>query len=427
VASPTEGEMDNQLRAGVLLIDNLLAQQTVATDEDAYVQILESDFAAAQAAGARLFRSRIASGVGAGPSVLSPILTAYTHHIVNAPERAAQAALDRIYAYFEANSKTVKSRGITYGAIPSFGASKGVLVRLSKDENAYDLENEFVETKTLRCIQDENTGAERFREVFELRGGNAGVDSLEADSSGAIRRNFFAKDSSSSLLRNSSFSQFAIAGQFAAGRYPLIVTDTITGWTLDDPTGYELDRNLFARDVVGDPNPTSLAVQTGAVRTVTQAFSVNRLQLAADVPYLTEVWVRPDAALTAGTLTIKWGSVTQAVTLSGLVAGAWNSVIVDRDEDLWAASFNQANAEFEFSFSGHDAEVLIDEVYFGTMEPFDGTWWHLSGSLASKFLLDDQIQVTDAFAGSDSKIQKWLWRAYGRYLPHSGAPTVTDP
>jgi len=426
MASPTETEMDAQLQGAVLLLDNLLAQQTVPTEEDAYNQILISDFATAQSNGARLFRRRVAGAVASGSSVLNPLLTAYTHHIVGTPERTPQPALDRIYEFFVDNAKTVKSRGITYGTIASFGTDKGLLVRLTEDENGYDLENEFVEAKVVTCIQDANTGAERFREVFELRGGSAGVDALDATSSGSVKRNFMAKDSSTSLLANSSFSRYVIAGSFTSSRAVLASGDTVTSWTLNnDAVGFALDQNaaLVARDIVGDTTPTSLVFLTGATRTATQAFSVNRLKLSADQPYLTSLWVYPHASLTAGTMTITWGSKSQAVTLTTLTAGEWNQVIVDRDQDIWPASFNETDAEFSVSITSHDQEVLVDEVRFGTMEPFDGTWWYVGSSDAAQFELDDQVTVTDAFAGSDSKIQKWLWRTYGRYLPHHADAT----
>jgi len=420
MANPTETEMDNQLKAGILLLDNLLDQQTVATEEDAYVQILESDFAASQAQGARLFRSRLAGAISSGAAVLNPILTAYTHHVVAAPERSAQAAIDRIYTYFVANNKSVLSRGITYGSVASFGANKGTLVRLTVDENGYDLEHEFVELKTITCIRDENTNAERFREVFELRGGNKGVDSLDASKSGAVRRDVQAKDSSSSLLRNSSFSLYSIAGVFTAGRATLAANDTVTGWTMNAETNFALDQNtaLVARDIVGDTTPTSIVFESGSAGVLTQAFSVNRLNLSANLPYITELWVYPHASLTAGTLDIKWGLVTEQIDLTSLNAGSWNQVFVTRDKLLWPAQFNEANADFVLTVASHDQEVLIDEVRFGSMEPFDGTWWHIGGSKAAKFLLDDATTVTDTFAALDSKIQKWFWRTYARHLPH---------
>jgi len=427
MANPTETEMDNQLKAGILLLDNLLDQQTVVADEDAYNQIIESDFASSQSSGARRFRATVSTSLLTGQPVITPILTAYTHHIVDLPERSAQRAIDRIYKYFVDNSKTVKSRGITYGAIPSFGAGKGLLYRLTENEDGYDLENEFVETKTFTVLQDENTGAERFREVFEFIGGNAGVDALDSDSSGAVRRNVRAKDSGSSLLSNASFSQFSIGGTFTAGRYVMAALDTVTDWALNAPVGFALDRNEFARDIVGDTNPTSLVALTGGTRILTQAFSVNRLSLNPAFPHLPSIWIRGGSAITAGTVTITWGSKSQAFTLSVADQDTWRELVPDRDLDMWPLAFNEEDAVISITIASHDDEVFLDEQFFGPMEAFDGTWWHPSCAIAAKFLTDDSIAVADTFTVSDSKIQKWLWRLYARMLPHAGSPTVTDP
>ena len=434
MASPTENELNAQWQNAVGLLDHLLATQTVVADEDTYTQSLESDFAASQAQGARLFRQRVAAAISSGGAVQSPVLTAFTHHIVQLPERSAQRALDRIYQYFVDNARTVQARNITYGAIPSFGANKGVLVRLTQDENGFPLENEFVETKTFKCIRDENTGADRHQEVFEAAGAAGGVDSLDTSGSGAVVRNFRARTSNDSLLRNPTFSSFSIQGVFAAGLYTLQAGDTITGWTLDVTTNFQLDQNDYARDVVGDPQPTSLVFLANS--SATQTFQANRLQLSTATPYLFACWVLPSTGTTAGTLTITIGSISQAFDIATLVVNAWNLVVFDRDSDLWPASFNleDASVSIVLTLLAGGTGVKVDEVDFSAMTAFDGTWWKLiSGaagnpSTGTKFLLDDQVQVADVFAATDSKIQQWLWRSFGRYLPSTtGVPTLTDP
>ena len=116
MSSPTEVEVNSQWQNAVALLDNLLTTQTLIADEDTYIQSLESDFASAQAAGARIVRTRVAAAVASGGAVLSPVLTAFSHHVIGTPERSAQAAIDRIYDYFQANNKSVLSRRITTAA-----------------------------------------------------------------------------------------------------------------------------------------------------------------------------------------------------------------------------------------------------------------------------------------------------------------------
>ena len=446
MASPSEAEVNAMWQAAIALLDNHLASQTVVADEDAYVQTLESDFAPAMTNGARLFRSRVAAAVGSGSAVQDGVLLTYAQHVSQTPERSAQRALDRIYQYFIDNARTVQSRDIGYGAIPSFGAGKGALFRLTEDENAFPLENEFVETKTIRCIRDENTGARRHEEVFEFRGDAAGVDTLDANASGAVDQSKRAQSSNDSLLANSSFSRASIAGVFAAGRYDLIAGDSVTSWQLLDPaqavdeTIYALEQagiasgSAFARDVVGDATPTSLVFKADGI--LRQAFSENSLSLSAATPYPSEIWVKAKAGVTAGVLTVRWGTQSVAIAdLSTLTTDVWNRLISPMDQNIWPAIFNTQDAVWEVEVSGlTGGEVAVDEVFFGPMQPFDGTWWHISGGAfdatpaIAKFALDDSIQVADAFNGTDSKIQKWLWRSYGRYLPSTtGVPTLTDP
>jgi len=419
--------MNIQLQNAVAFLDNILTQQTAVVDEDAYNQSIISDFAASQSFGIRFARQRLSASVGAASSVLSPLMTAYAHHIVGTPEREAQRAIDRIYEFFRANAKTVKSRGITYGTPSSFGAGKGLLRRLTEDENGFDLEATFVDTKTVRCIRDENLGASRHEAVFEFRGGAGGVDTLDADSSGAVDQGKQVKTANQSLLRNSNFSSSSRAGAFAAGVYTLVAADTLTGWTLSDNTKFQLDQNSvpFSDGLVGDTTPTSLTFLLPA--TATQAFSVQRIQLNAAFPYLVEFWCKPDAALTVGTLRVTWGSKTQDFDLTTLVAGSWNIVALDMDADLWPASFSAADSVVSFEvLAGADAPVGLDEVFFGQLGAFDGLWYHLSPGL-TKFLLDDVATAADTFAAADSKIQKWFWRAFARHLPHAAVPTLADP
>ena len=71
-------------------------------------------------------------------------------------------------------------------------------------------------------------------------------------------------------------------------------------------------------------------------------------------------------------------------------------------------------------------ELLIDDVLFVPWTPFDGSWYVIVGN-PTKFLLDDKFTWNDS--ATDSVIQRWLWRAYGVYLPHdvTSGITITDP
>jgi hypothetical protein len=147
-------------------------------------------------------------------------------------------------------------------------------------------------------------------------------------------------------------------------------------------------------------------------------------------PYYLEMWVYREGNAT-GTLTVTMGSQTQAFTIGSLSNAAWNRCRLSLDRDLWPSRFNVANAGITIAVTSlATSTILVDEVVLCPFYSFDGTWLTISpasGTGANDFLLDDAFTITDALAGSDSKIQQWLWRAYGRYLPHAGSPTITDP
>ena len=65
------------------------------------------------------------------------------------------------------------------------------------------------------------------------------------------------------------------------------------------------------------------------------------------------------------------------------------------------------------------------------MTPFDGSWYvvrpgetpFLAGNVNNSF--GDTFTWTDT--ATESVIQRFFVRLFGRYLPHSGTPTIPDP
>lgn len=431
MASPTALELENQLRAIVKLLEDYDSgvSTTLVANHDALDQILESDFSNQIQAGSQAFRSRAAAVMSSSlaGSMLAPWLAAYAHHIVGVPERSSARALDRIFEFFVDNSKTVKERNFTYDAAEPFsftGTGTGELYRLVVDEAGGNIENQFTETRTLRCIRDGVTGGIPHEEVFEFRGSQAGLDLADVQGSGIVRRNFGAFSSNQSLLKNPSFSQFSIAGTVAVGSpYTLVSGDTITGWVASDVTDLQLDRDEFYKSVNGDTNPTSLRLLDNA--SLSQDLVAEGIRLNPDIPYLTVLGVKRESSAD-GTLTIDLGSTTKAITVSTLPNGAWTAILLDRGSGLWPANFNETDVSLDVTYTGRTTGTLIlDEVVFRNLVQIDGTWWWLTGG-ETKFLLDDTLAVTDTLP-ADAKINKWLWRTFGRYLPAAAAPTVADP
>ena len=435
MASPSAGELETQLKNAVDFLEDTLTglAASAATKVDTYMESIESDFDKAQTDAAAAFRSRAAGAVSSGASVLEPILRAYAHHIVETPERSIQQVISRIYDYFVDNSKTIKSRGVTFSAPSAAGGNTGTgqLYRLTKDENNYDLEACFFETKTVTCINDAQSGARLHEEVFEVRGKSRGPDSLAIDGSGVLVSDLKAATSNDSELANPTFSEYSITTAPAASSPSTFgAADTLTNWTVSAGaiTSLQLDVDIVARDTVGDSTPTALRFLGNAA--ITQTLDAANVVLNPAKPYYLELWVYREGNAT-GTLTVTIGSKSQAFTIGSLTNAAWNRCKLDLDQDLWPSRFNAANAAVTIALTSlATSTILIDEVVLKEMKLVDGTWIYLSpnsGTGATDFLLDDSFTYATALTGSDSKIQKWLWRSFGRYLPHSGSPTISDP
>lgn len=427
MASPTAAELETQLKNAVAMLNNYLANQTVATNIDTYIQSIESDFAQEQLAGAQIFRAQAAAVAAAARSVLGPILTAYCHHVVGVPERDPIAALDRIYTYFNDTPKQVVSRTFTFGSVSAGGSNtgSGTVRRLTADENSFDLEAAHADTKTIKCVADANTGALRHEEVFEIRGKNADVDLLPFGSgsgSGLAFRGGRVRSLSSrdSVVRNPAWQKRTVATEPAASTpYTLTANDTITDWTATDNTQIDLDIDTTYRGAPGITTPTSL-VLNGNV-TLTQDFNDANIALDPNTPYWYQLaWQRRSSC--DGTLALRVGAQSISVDVSTGTNGVWNLLVPTLGSANWPANIVESDADIDIQLSSNTTgNVVLGPVIVAPMFPFDGLWYAIVGG-ATPFLLDDSFTFADSIA-SDSKIQKWLFLAFGRYLPHVAAAT----
>ena len=425
MASPTEAEMNTQLQNAVALLDHLLAAQTVPADQDTYVQSLNSDFASQQAAGAAFFRSQVSSALGAGDSVLGPVFLAYAKHIADESVNSVQDAITAVYKFFNDNSKSVKERAFVRGAPTGFGGTRPTMVRHTIDENLENLEASFAEVKNFTVVSDLNTGADQYSEVIRVDGGPAG-DRLDATGTGNAIATITAQNAiRDSLLANPSFTRFSSTATPVSGRTDFLSGDSISSWTPTTAiTNFAQTTADFGRAVVGDGSPACIIFKSNDA--LTQAFSVNRLSLNASNAYVLDILIKPAAGVTAGLLTVTVGGASFVIDLSTLTAGSWQTVKSVRG---FPSEFNTASAVVKLALAGlTGGELLVDEVTFESMTPIDGTWFHQSANHVdgTDLLLDDTQSVTDTIA-ADSKIQKWLWRVYGRSLPSAAVPTLADP
>lgn len=381
-----------------------------------------------------LISPQMASGV------MSPVLFEYAKILAESAAggfgssyRTTGDIFSALYEWFVASAQTVESRAITYDTSVTAGGANvgnGALSRLTVDAEGFNIEACHVEKKQFRCRADQNTGAEKNAEVFELSGTAASPDSClravygSGDSTrSALTSKHAGSGAGGSLLTNSSFSTYSAAA-----------TPKFTGWTQTNG-GAQLsqDTTNYYRTY---PNATvdgSLKITGGGGQvTITQTLTDSRIRrVDTNTPYLLRVMLNKTiGTAVGGTVTITIGATTKAVTIAALGAN-WQELIIDFGTGCWPRNFNQAalsvTIDWSSSTSGY---LLVDDVILCPWDLIDGTWWNLRGNAATHtpWLIDDLLTVTDTGgAPATGKLQWWLFVAGLGYLPSSGTPTVTDP
>lgn len=418
MSSPTEAEVQTQWKNLTKIFDTVLAD--LVTDfvarQDTYEQSLEGDFLPEALDGIRSTRTGLDAAMRGYLDCLAPQMRQYAR-IVGAPETdVRQIVARRLYDWFITNSYTIKSRGITFGSVSAGGANigTGTINRLTKDENNLDIEATFMDVKTLKCVSDQTTGSLRHQETFEIRGAAPSRDSLSPLGSGLLSqiRCFSAADS---LLSNPSFSDFG--GTITS-------LTSLTNWTAASSlANFNLDQSNYYRDFPGDTTPAALKFL--ANDNVSQRLSVRGANLDATVPYYIQLAYNRQVGSGDGTLTLALGSQTVSVAL--VAQTGWNVLRLTIGQKNWYKTWAEDNADVVITLGSRTTgSVLVDDVLLVPYVPFDNLWYCPIGG-ATPFLVNDYFTFTDALTGSDSVLQKWLWRALNAYLPHSGAPTISDP
>ena len=427
MASPSRTEIETQWQNAVKVIEDTRADldADLVSNIDSLEQDLEGDYtprglvnwAAQMRSGASALVDGFASRI-----MLEPLIYEYGK-LINSDARAVAGIMPDIYRYMHDNSLTVNSRDITY-ATPSYsGTGNGSLRRLTVDENAYDLENCHVELKTARCMQDQLTGADKHAERFDLFGINAPKDGLDRTNHGSGRRlqGMEAKHAGGgaggSRLLNSSFTVYNASGT---------VTTMYRGWTLSTTTSIGEDTSNTYRGHPGDGD-VQRAIQIGGAVTLTQTLRSIGVRVNPNLPYFGRVMYNRQVGSGAGTLTIRMGAQSNSVVLSAQTG--WNELAIAVDENLWPINWYEDDADFQLEWTHTSGTVLLDDVWFGPWDFFDGTYWLLMGG-STPFKLDGEFTMTDTGgAPATAKIQYYNWLAGVGYMPSAtgGAETWADP
>lgn len=332
---------------------------------------------------------------------------------IAATETDIPTILRRLYQYFVDNTLRVTSRVFTFATPAALtGTGNGVLNRLNKDENNFDIEAQTPDTKYVECIADEHSGGTEHEEIFELRGSAPERDALKVVGSGKLI-NIRAKSARDSFdfIDNPSFSQYS--GTAA-------VPTAITNWTVTTLiSNFLIDTTNYYRDYPGDTTPAS--VRYLANDTLTQNFNVRAASFDPFRPYYLQIAWNRSIGAGDGTITLTFGSKTTTVVLAA--QAGWQILRMPIGQDNWHSRWNQENPTIAVQLSGRTTGyVLIDDVVITPYDNFDGSWYAMVGG-STNFLRKDKTNWTDT--ATESIIQYFLWLFWNAYLPHTTGGSVT--
>jgi hypothetical protein len=383
--------------------------------EDTLIQSLETNFMGEWGAAIAATRSNLVNVLNSFQSGSVAGFLEYGKFIA-ATEADVPTILRRLYQYYIDNTLSVKSRTFSFATPPSVtGTGTGVINRLNKDENNYDIEAQTPDTKYLECVNDEHSGADEHEEVFEIRGSAPEPDPLKVVGSGKLAqiRAYSARDSFQ-YIDNPSFSQYSGT---------TTVPTAITNWTVGTSIGnFQIDTTNYYRDFVGDTTPASVRFSTND--SLTQNFNVRSAQFDAFRPIYLQCAFNRQVGSGDGTLTLTLGSKTTSVVLAAQTG--WNILRMTIGQDNWHSRWNQENPGVAITLASRTTGyTLVDDVVIAPYDNFDGSWYKIVGS-ATPFLRKDKANWTDS-ATEGAIIQRFLWMFWNTYLPTSGSPTWSEP
>lgn len=432
MANPTEAVIILQLQAAVDLLEesskygrsnskNVLGM--LNTLETAYAgDWLDEAEGAAQA-----IRSALAGVVSrqVAAAILRPFIKQYLKSVVGRTDlQSDDEMFDELYRYYVENGKRVQSRAFTFGTPSAAGANVGTtqIIRLTKDQYNYDIEAAHIESKRALCVLDHNTGTEKGNEVWQLAGQARPKDDLEFSGSGD-EGTLVGATADDSYLNNASWSGFG--GTAAA-------PTSIDSWTSsagDSSSIYTFDSTNYFRAAPSE-GTTPYAIKLLASTILSQKLTVRGTDLDPNVPMLLAVAWNKTVYSATGTFNIRLGQTTTTINIGAAAAG-WNITLVPvaAGQSCWYRLFQQDDLGIQLDFARSGGSLLVDDTLLLPGTAFDGHWYWQIPSSATYVAprINDKFTITDIAA--DSKVQKWFYRGFRRYLPHSLGSSITlaDP
>lgn len=434
MATPTEAECITMLKNGVDLMEETrkfceVNAKNLVGMIDTFDQAIESDFASQMRGGSGGMRDQLNAALKVGEAMIEGALRTWGA-ILASPDQVTSVAdinqvLDKIYDRLMTSGDRIASRVFTYNA-PAAGGSNvgnGTVHQLTVDERNFALEAVHPDTRVAKCIADQNYGPNggagtlRHKEIFEFAG-QAAKDLVSLGGSGDKNvRQIAGVTAADSLLNNASFDLYS--GDAAT---PTELTD----WTFSTGTiaDVQLDTTNFFRGHGTDGSETRVSLRLETNLEIRQALKVRGTKLA-NVPHFLRLAYNRELGGADGTLLIAMGAVTTSVVL-GAQTG-WNKLFIPMTTSLWPRTFGEDELDIRIALTGGTVfNLRVDDLIFVPMTLFDGIWYVVDGG-ATPFMRNDVF--TWAYTATEAKIQRWLWRIFGRHLPHAtgGLITIADP
>ncbi len=428
MAAPTFAEVWNQIKAVVKIYDDLKTNgSSYLTNLDAYQQSLEGDHAVDAANLEESTRSALSGLLRRGGDVVRQHMIDMGK-VISSSQTTPEELMDPIdgdlFQYFINNAQSLNSRNITHGS-PSAAAGNvgnGLIYRLATDRNSQEIETVSLTSKKAECVQDSNSGTRATEETFLFTHEVGQKDGLDA-SAFSPATTIVASGPENSLLQNASFEE--IDGTTGARGL-----SSIPSWTID--TGVIAD---FEYDSTNFYSSSPSELESGNSYALKIKNNVKISQKIRDIgqnidptkPYMLLLHYNRSVGASDGTLTIRMGTASASVTLT--TQSGWQVLVLALDQNLWYSNFKENDLNIEVELSGWTTgTLLIDWVIFDEMKEFDRTWYLIKPG-ATNFQKGDSFTWSDTLSATEGKIQYWLSRWFGRYLPHNnaGTETITDP
>lgn len=430
MASPTRAEVEAQWVNAATVLDGIEAFGSRNTPNllgliDTLTQSYEGDYTNEATAAIQAIRSAIAGTVSQGTAraVQRPFLRSYLYHVVgyrNVNQATDQELLSEMSEYMWDNGLRVQSRVATFGSPTAVSVNGDVQVfRLTKDRYNFDIESFWADKKRLLCLIDHNTGSDKGNETWSIEGQGPAKDELKRSGSG-LTATLTGQTVDDSLLSNAGFQS---ADSYTS---PTSITDWDSTATVNS-TNYGFDSSNTFRKGPSD-GATTYSLNVKATTTLSQTLSDIGVSLSSGIPYLyAVVWNRVPGAGN-GTLNINMGNVSSGDVTVAAQTG-WNVTVCPpaRDWAHWYETFKEDNVTVDIRWTKSSGNLRIAEALFVPGTFFDNHWYWVMPSNTANYtppLINEEFSITDTISDS-SIIQKWVWRAWDFYFPHSDGSSVS--